>query len=133
MKAIPIEAAKRIADVYGYDQVIIIARKVGEGGGEHCTTYGVDQANCNVAARCGDFLKYEVMGWHQEQTASAQSDNECPKCRYKLDSIAHLELCGHGHVVKRVDGDVHRCGGPRFCKACAADKAVLRLSRRQNL
>jgi hypothetical protein len=67
MKPIPILAANAIALDYGYDQVIIIARKVGEGGGEHCTTYGVDKANCDVAARCGDFLKHKVMGWHKEQ------------------------------------------------------------------
>ena len=60
---IPISAAKRIADNYGYDQVIIVARKVGENGCEHVTTYGVDRANCDVAARIGDFLKYKVMGW----------------------------------------------------------------------
>lgn len=67
MKSIPISAAEVIAKTYGYDQVIVIARKVGKGGGEHCTTYGVDEANCDVAARCGDFLKYKVMGWHNER------------------------------------------------------------------
>ncbi len=70
MKPIPISAAKDIATTYGYDQVIVIARKVGEGGGEHCTTYGKDKANCDVAARCGDFLKYKVMGWHSQETGS---------------------------------------------------------------
>lgn len=65
MKPIPISAAKLIADRYGYDQVVIIARKVGEG--EHCTTYGVDKANCEVAARCGDFLKFKVMGWASKE------------------------------------------------------------------
>lgn len=64
MKPIPIWTAKDIAKDYGYDQVIIIARKVGEG--EHCTTYGVDKANCDVAARIGDFLKFKVMGWVEE-------------------------------------------------------------------
>ena len=66
MKPIPIAAAKRIAKQYGYDQVIVIARKVGEDPdphGEHVTTYGVDRANCDVAARIGDFLKHKVMGW----------------------------------------------------------------------
>ena len=67
MKAIPISAAKKIADEYGYDQVIIIARKVGLGdvipNGEHCTTYGVNKANCAVAAKIGDYLKYEIMKW----------------------------------------------------------------------
>ena len=66
MKPIPIVAARDIAEKYGYDQVIIIARKVGETPaphGEHCTTYGRDRANCDVAARIGDFLKFKVMGW----------------------------------------------------------------------
>lgn len=70
MKHIPISAAKLIADAYGYDQVIIIARKVGESPdahGEHCTTYGVNDAHCSVAARIGDFLKYKVMGWKEEK------------------------------------------------------------------
>jgi len=63
MKAIPISAAKRIANAYGYDQIIIIGRKVGVGGGEHCTTYGRNKEHCDVASRCGDFLKFKVMGW----------------------------------------------------------------------
>lgn len=72
MKPIPVHAARHIAEYYGYDQVVIIARKVGEGpgSGEHCTTYGRDEANCAVAARCGDFLKYKVMGWVKENEMS---------------------------------------------------------------
>lgn len=61
MKPIPISAAKQIAEEYDYDQVVIIARRVDQG--EHVTTYGKDKANCDVAARIGDFLKYKVMGW----------------------------------------------------------------------
>jgi hypothetical protein len=38
MTPIPISAAKAIAIKYGYDQIVIIARAVGEG--EHVTTYG---------------------------------------------------------------------------------------------
>ncbi len=63
MKRIPISAARRIADEYGYDQVVVVARKVGEHGGEHVTTYGVDKANCDVAARIGNFFKHKLMGW----------------------------------------------------------------------
>jgi len=66
MKPIPINAAKHIADTYGYSQVVIIARAVGDSGGEHVTTYGVDKENCDVAARIGDFLKYKVMNWKKE-------------------------------------------------------------------
>jgi hypothetical protein len=61
MKPIPISAAKLVAEKYGYDQVVIVARKVGDG--EHCTTYGVDKANCDVAARIGNFFKHKLMGW----------------------------------------------------------------------
>jgi len=63
---IPISAAKLIADKYGYDQVVIVARKVGAQGCEHVTTYGVDSANCAVAASTGNFLKYKIMGWREE-------------------------------------------------------------------
>lgn len=61
MKYIPIAAARTIAELYGYDQVVIVARKVD--GGEHCTTYGVDKANCDVAARIGNFFKFNLMKW----------------------------------------------------------------------
>jgi hypothetical protein len=69
MKQIPISAAEHIAKKYDYDQIIIIARKVGrdpEEHGEHCTTYGVDKANCYAAASIGEFLKYKVMNWRKE-------------------------------------------------------------------
>lgn len=71
MKRIPIKAAQRIAEEYGYDQVVVIARKVGDAPepfGEHCTTYGVNKAHCDAAAKIGDFLKFKVMGWVKEQT-----------------------------------------------------------------
>ena len=65
MKPIPITAARSIAEQYGYDQVVIIARKVGEAPdcGEHLTTYGVNKEHCAAPAKIGDFLKYKVMGW----------------------------------------------------------------------
>ena len=68
MKPIPISAAKRIAEEFDYDQVVIIARAVGEG--EHVTTYGKDSKHCKVAAAIGDFLKYKVMGWAKETDGS---------------------------------------------------------------
>lgn len=66
MKPIPISAAKEIAKKYGYDQVVVIARKVGESGGEHVTTYGKDKAHCKIAADIGNFLKYKIMKWVKE-------------------------------------------------------------------
>lgn len=65
MKPIPISAAEKVAKQYGYDQVVIYARKVGEAPdphGEHMTTYGVSKAHCDVAARIGTTLK-KFMGW----------------------------------------------------------------------
>lgn len=66
MNKIPISAAEKIAKRYGYSQVIIIARAVGEKGGEHVTTYGIDRENCAIASRIGDFLKFKIMGWRNE-------------------------------------------------------------------
>jgi hypothetical protein len=65
LKRIPIKAAKLIADEYGYDQVIIYARKVGadpDPHGEHLTTYGVTKVHCQVAAEIGSRLK-KLFGW----------------------------------------------------------------------
>lgn len=66
MRRIPITAAKRIAHDYGYDQVVIYARKTGgdpEPHGEHLTTYGVDKTHCSIAAKIAAHLK-QYMGWN---------------------------------------------------------------------
>ena len=70
MKPIPIVAARDVAEKYGYDQIVIIGRKAGAGGGEHVTTYGRSKAHCDVAARIGDFFKHKLMGW--PETAADQ-------------------------------------------------------------
>lgn len=64
MTPIPIDAAKRIAKTYGYDQVVIYARKTGDapGNGEHMATYGVSKVHCDIAAQIGMTLK-RWMGW----------------------------------------------------------------------
>jgi hypothetical protein len=72
LKPIPVSAAEQIAKRYGYDQVIIIARRVGEKPdpcGEHLTTYGRNKAHCAAAARIGNFLKFTVMGRAGENKA----------------------------------------------------------------
>lgn len=73
MKPIPIKAAEAIAKEYGYDQVIIYARKVsypdeGVDGGEHLTTYGISKAHCAAAAKIDNFLKYKIMGWVKDDS-----------------------------------------------------------------
>lgn len=61
-KEIPISCAKSIADQYGYDQVVVYARKVGENGSEQLTTYGTTKEHCSIAAKMADVLK-KFMGW----------------------------------------------------------------------
>lgn len=63
-KKIPISAARQIAKDYGYEQVVIIGRRHSDNAVEHVTTYGVDKANCEVAAKMGDVLK-KAMGWQK--------------------------------------------------------------------
>lgn len=64
IKPIPIACAREICKKYGYDQIIIYARKVDgkEKGGEHMTTYGINKVHCEIAARIGMTLK-RFMGW----------------------------------------------------------------------
>lgn len=65
MFPIPIDAAKHIAEAYGYDQVVIYARRIDDAysvGGEHMTTYGIDKVHCGVAAKIGRTLQ-KFMGW----------------------------------------------------------------------
>ena len=65
MNNIPVRVGRQIAEKYQYDQVIIIARKIGHG--EAVITYGVDQCNSGVAAKIGEFLKYKILGWLNEK------------------------------------------------------------------
>lgn len=73
-KPIPISAAKRIADEYGYDQVVIIARAVDSH--EHVTTYGRNRENCDVAARIGYFLKHKIMKWPEPTLSVNRRDTD---------------------------------------------------------
>lgn len=70
MRSIPTSAARRIAEQYGYDQVVIIARKVGaapDPHGEHITSYGVSKEHCDSAAKQVAALK-RFMGWPGDET-----------------------------------------------------------------
>lgn len=79
MQRIPISAGKLIAQSYGYDQVVIVARKTGPGGSEHVTTYGISKVHCEVAAQIGEFFKHKLMGWAQrEATKSAPATTASP-------------------------------------------------------
>lgn len=63
MTRLPIKAARDIAEKYGWDQVIIVARKVGDNGFEHVVTYGDGGAHCEAAARAGMAIKHHLMRW----------------------------------------------------------------------
>ena len=59
-KHIPIAVAEDIAKQYNYDQVVILARKIGAGGNSHATTYGRNREHCEVAGHIGKvFLDLE--------------------------------------------------------------------------
>jgi len=64
---IPISSAKNIAQRYGYDQVVIYGRRVGDGpeAGEHLTAYGVTKVHCRIAAQISQTLK-RLMGWNPD-------------------------------------------------------------------
>lgn len=62
-KPIPITVAKKIAKEYGYEQVVILARKTGTTGREHVTTYGINKEHCSIAAQIGNVLKHKILGW----------------------------------------------------------------------
>jgi hypothetical protein len=64
-KPIPIEDVAAIGARHGYDQVIVIARKTGDRGGEWVTAWGVDDQHQAAATKGADFLKYNVMGWQR--------------------------------------------------------------------
>ena len=75
MKRIPIAAARRIAEDYGYDQVMIYARKVGDmpdPHGDHMTTYGVNTAHCAAMAKVAKYLQTKIMGWHSTQITTSK-------------------------------------------------------------
>ena len=109
MTPIPISAAKEIAERYGYDQVIIVARKVGRAGSEAVTTYGRNKAHCDVAARVGDFLKSKVMGWHESQTKDPNGKPPMTQ-RTATDILAKLqEAADRAAIIKsKVASEAHR-------------------------
>lgn len=65
-KAIPVSAASALAKQYNFDQIVVIARRIG--GSESVTTFGKGRIHKDIAARTGEFLQREVMGWARENT-----------------------------------------------------------------
>lgn len=110
---IPIHAAARIAGAYGYDQVVVLARRIGEHPepcGEHVTTFGVDEQHCAIAARVGAALRH-FMAW------PALTTDDPVVSAYRQVAI---ELASAGRtfseatsavVIAEVEGRVDRAAG----------------------
>lgn len=64
-RRIPISAAREISKKYGYDQVVVLARVVGDPGVEWVTTYGRDRSHCDAAAKIGRALGGLIEGRFQ--------------------------------------------------------------------
>ena len=63
-KEIPIKAAKKLADKFDKNQVIIITWDK-EHGRTHVTTYGKTEQECFEAAQGGEVIK-QALGWPEE-------------------------------------------------------------------
>lgn len=83
-----------------------------------------DIGHCAVGSTA-ELALLQLEHYVSQQRPAKETAVDCPKCGYKLQSIAHFEHCGHGHVVKRHDGMLAKCGGPLICNACAAEKAAV--------
>ena len=60
---ISLEDMEALLERYGFDQIIVLARKLGEDGYENLGTHGTDMEHSNAAAAIGEHLRKEVMGW----------------------------------------------------------------------
>lgn len=58
---IPISKAEKIAKTHGYDQVIIVGRKIGDDGLEWVTTYGKNEVHCEAAGKIGAAIANNVI------------------------------------------------------------------------
>jgi hypothetical protein len=101
-KPIPLAAAKRIADDYGYHQVVIMARVTGEveGSDEHITTYGINVQHCRVAAMMGDKLK-EVAQWPGVDATTQKIADLEAVIAAQADEINNLKI----EILERVERD----------------------------
>lgn len=120
LKRIPIKRAEEIAKQYGYDQVIIIARKINEPAGEWFTTYGVNKAHCDSAALQGKKLMSLYNGQSRligedcdEDVGLPRRETEIGKLNKQLDRLEQ---------VRTDDTDYRICScGRASCMFCGDD------------
>jgi hypothetical protein len=65
-KSIPIKAAKQISKNYEKNVVVIIAFDK-KHNNQHVTTYGKSYDDCVNAAKLGNYIKLNVLGWPKEK------------------------------------------------------------------
>lgn len=98
---IPLSRAKEIARHHGYHQVIVYARRVGLGGVEWVTTYGIDKLHCAAAARIGKALGEHVIKPIEDLTARAEAaerrvallEADLAELRKDKDRLDWLDAC----------------------------------------
>ncbi len=69
MKEIDYASAARLAAEFGYDQIVIIARKEGPEGGECVCHAGLTKRDALTAEAIAEMLKFHVMGWDKTDEA----------------------------------------------------------------
>lgn len=104
VKKIPITAARRIAEDYGYHQVVIMARITGEvEGPEECvTTYGINKTHCGVAAMMGDKLKQIAQWPGVDATTQKIADLEA-RVKAQIAEMNDLKI----EILEREEADNH--------------------------
>ena len=76
---IKINAAKEIADEYGWPVVVIFAADYD--GQQHVTTYGTTNLDSKNAAKAGNNLK-KSLGWPENLCQSVPVERICENCRF---------------------------------------------------
>lgn len=90
MLPIPVSAIKAIALKYGYDQVVILGRRIGSAPmpcGEHITTFGRDHAHCNVAAMMGKRMA-TLCQWPEHERTALDIDAWRAAIQYMRDQFS---------------------------------------------
>ena len=98
---------------YGFNQVIVLARKVGEHGYENLGTHGTDMEHSNAAAAIGEHLRKDVLGWTEspegkelvgERVALARAapgtKRERDRLREVLRKVADAQLLGDLQIAQ---------------------------------
>lgn len=105
---IPVAAAERLGKAHSYDQVIILARHVGEPGQEWITTWGKNPTHCAAAAQIGNALAENVTP-ALERLQNRVAELEAHVRKWKCPSCG-----GSGIYLQR-----SRAGDERLiCKVC---------------